>query len=57
VAEVTGRGRRFVQIRDDEGNLRVKEEKRGKNSSRVDADLFMQDKKSALQKLWRRRGP
>jgi len=48
VAEVTGRGRRFVQIRDDEGNLRVKEEKRGKNSSRVDADLFMQDKKKIL---------
>lgn len=48
VAEVTGRGRRFVQVRDDEGNLKVVEEKRGKNSSRVDAELFQADKKKIL---------
>ena len=48
VAEVTGRGRRFVQSRDDEGNLRVFEEKRGKNSSRADAETFQADKKDIL---------
>lgn len=48
VAEITGRGRRFVQVRDDEGNLMVVEEKRGKNSSRVDAELFQADKKKIL---------
>ena len=48
VAEVTGRGRRFVQVRDEEGNLRVVEEKRGKNSSRLDADLFQADQKRVL---------
>lgn len=48
VAEVTGRGRRFIQVRDDEGHLRVVEEKRGKNSSRVDAELFQADKKKLL---------
>ena len=48
VAEITGRGRRFVQVRDDEGNLKVVEEKRGKNSSRVDAELFQADKKKIL---------
>jgi antirestriction protein ArdC/phage/plasmid primase-like uncharacterized protein len=48
VAEVTGRSRRFVQKRDDEGNLKVVEEKRGKNSSRSDAEAFQADKKSIL---------
>ena len=48
VAEVTGRGRRFVQTRDDEGNLKIVEEKRGKNSSRADAEAFQNDKKDIL---------
>ena len=48
VAEITGRGRRFVEIRDEEGSLRVVEERRGKNASRVDAELFQADKKSIL---------
>jgi antirestriction protein ArdC/phage/plasmid primase-like uncharacterized protein/predicted RNA methylase len=48
VAEVTGRSRRFVQVRDDEGNLRVVEEKRGKNSSRADAEAFQNNKKDIL---------
>ncbi|MBK5938048.1 strawberry notch-like NTP hydrolase domain-containing protein [Halochromatium roseum] len=48
VAEITGRGRRFVQTRDEEGNLRVVEERRGKNASRVDAEAFQADKKSVL---------
>lgn len=48
VAEVTGRGRRFVQTRDDEGNLKVVEEKRGKHSSRADAEAFQADKKDIL---------
>ncbi len=48
VAEVTGRGRRFVEVRDEEGHLRVVEERRGKNASRVDAELFQADQKSVL---------
>jgi len=48
VAEVTGRGRRFVQTRDDEGNLKIVEEKRGKHSSRADAEAFQADKKDIL---------
>ena len=48
VAEVTGRSRRFVQIRDDEGDLKIVEEKRGKNSSRADAEAFQNDQKKIL---------
>ncbi len=48
VAEVTGRSRRFVQTRDDEGNLKIVEEKRSKNSSRADAESFQNDKKDIL---------
>jgi antirestriction protein ArdC/phage/plasmid primase-like uncharacterized protein len=48
VAEVTGRSRRFIQTRDDEGNLKVVEEKRGKNSSRADAEAFQNNKKDIL---------
>ena len=48
VAEVTGRSRRFVQSRDEEGNYKVVEEKRGKNSSRADAEAFQNDKKKLL---------
>ena len=48
VAEITGRGRRFVQRRDEEGNLRVVEERRGRNASRVDAEAFQADRKSVL---------
>ena len=48
VAEVTGRSRRFVQTRDDEGNLKVVEEKRGKHSSRADAEAFQNDKRKIL---------
>ncbi len=48
VAEVTGRSRRFVQVRDDEGNLQVIEEKRGKNASMADAASFQNDRKDIL---------
>ena len=48
VAEVTGRSRRFVQVRDDEGNLKVVEEKRGKNASMADAASFQNDRKDIL---------
>jgi antirestriction protein ArdC/phage/plasmid primase-like uncharacterized protein len=48
VAEITGRSRRFVQTRDDEGNLKVVEEKRGKHSSRADAEAFQNNKKDIL---------
>jgi antirestriction protein ArdC/phage/plasmid primase-like uncharacterized protein len=48
VAEVTGRGRRFVQTWDEAGNLKVTEEKRGKHSSRLDAELFQADQKKIL---------
>ncbi len=48
VGEVTGRKRRFVQVRDDEGNLKVVEEKRGKNVAMADAASFQSDKKDIL---------
>jgi len=48
VAEVTGRSRRFVQTRDDQGDLKIVEEKRGKNSSRADAEAFQDNKKDVL---------
>ncbi len=48
VAEVTGRSRRFVQTRDDDGNLKIVEEKRGKTSSRADAAAFQNNKKDIL---------
>lgn len=48
VAEVTGRSRRFVQTRDDDGNIKVVEEKRGKNVSRADATAFQANKKDIL---------
>ena len=48
VAEVTGRSRRFVQIRDDEGYLKIVEEKRGKNASMTDAESFQNNKKDIL---------
>lgn len=48
VAEITGRSRRFVQTRDEEGRLRVVEEKRGKNAARVDATMFQDDQKRIL---------
>jgi antirestriction protein ArdC/phage/plasmid primase-like uncharacterized protein len=48
VAEVTGRSRRFVQTRDEDGNLKVIEEKRGKHSSSADAEAFQNNKKKIL---------
>jgi antirestriction protein ArdC/phage/plasmid primase-like uncharacterized protein len=48
VAEITGRSRRFVQTRDDDGNYQVVEEKRGKNSARADAEAFQANKKDIL---------
>ncbi|WNV05917.1 strawberry notch family protein [Candidatus Methylospira mobilis] len=48
VAEITGRSRRFVQIRDDDSNFKVVEEKRTKHSSRADAEAFQADKKDIL---------
>lgn len=48
VAEVTGRSRRFIQTRDDDSNFKVVEEKRGKHSSRADAEAFQNDKKKIL---------
>jgi antirestriction protein ArdC/phage/plasmid primase-like uncharacterized protein/predicted RNA methylase len=48
VAEVTGRSRRFVQVRDDEGNFKVIEEKRGKNAAMADASGFQNDRKDIL---------
>lgn len=48
VAEITGRSRRFVQTRDEDGNYKVVEEKRGKHSSRADAEAFQSNKKDIL---------
>lgn len=48
VAEVTGRGRRFVQLRDDDGNIKIVEQKRGKSTSLADAESFQDNKKDIL---------
>ncbi len=48
VAEVTGRGRRFVLQRDGEGNLKTIEQKRPATAAAADADAFMADKKQVL---------
>lgn len=48
VAEVTGRGRRFVQEHDGEGGFKLLEQKRGGKSSENDANAFQDDKKKAL---------
>ncbi|HNG04323.1 MAG TPA: strawberry notch family protein, partial [Nitrospira sp.] len=48
VGEVTGRSRRFVTKRGDDGAYSVVEEKRGKNAARVDATAFQNDKKRVL---------
>lgn len=48
VAEVTGRSRRFVHGKDDTGEFKVIEEKRGSGSSQADAQAFQNDKKKIL---------
>ncbi|HOW63120.1 MAG TPA: strawberry notch family protein, partial [Candidatus Contendobacter sp.] len=48
VAEVTGRRRRFVQHRDEDGTLRVVEEKRGSSAARADAERFQNGQKRIL---------
>ncbi|HET6719577.1 MAG TPA: strawberry notch family protein, partial [Rhodocyclaceae bacterium] len=48
VAEVTGRKRRFVQTRDEDGNLKVTEEKRGKHAAQNDAAAFQGDTRDVL---------
>jgi len=48
VAEVTGRSTRYVQERDADGFIKVKEEKRGKGAAKADALDFQNDKKDIL---------
>lgn len=48
VAEVTGRGRRFIQMRNDDGSLKVVEQKRPPSAAVADADAFMADRKKIL---------
>jgi hypothetical protein len=48
VAEVTGRSRRFVHGKDEHGEFKVIEEKRGQGSSQADAKAFQDDKKKVL---------
>lgn len=48
VGEVTGRKRRFVYGKDEDGNLKMVEEKRGKNAAQGDAAAFQDDKKKIL---------
>lgn len=48
VAEITGRSRRFVYKRDENGDFKIIEEKRGKHSSRADADAFQSNQKDIL---------
>lgn len=48
VAEVTGRGRRFVRERDDKGSWTLVEQKRGPQAARADATAFQGDRKKIL---------
>jgi hypothetical protein len=48
VAEVTGRGRRFVRERDDKGSWTLAEQKRGPQAARADATAFQGDRKKIL---------
>lgn len=48
VAEITGRGRRFVHVLDENGDTKVAEEKRGKNAARADAEAFQGNRKDVL---------
>ena len=48
VGEVTGRKRRFVSERGENGAYRIVEEKRGKNAAHNDAAAFQGDKKKIL---------
>ena len=48
VAEVTGRGRRFVKQSDGKGGYKIVEEKRGKNATEADSLKFMDDQKRVL---------
>ena len=48
VGEVTGRGRRFITKRGEDGSYRIVEEKRGKNAAHNDAAAFQNDKKKVL---------
>ncbi|MET3132777.1 hypothetical protein AAKU55_003057 [Oxalobacteraceae bacterium GrIS 1.11] len=48
VAEVTGRSRRFILERNDEGDLKPVEQKRSPATAVADADAFMDDTKRLL---------
>lgn len=48
VAEVTGRHRRFIVQRDDDGHLKTMEQKRPPSAAMADADAFMADHKRIL---------
>lgn len=48
VAEVTGRSRRVVRVRDADGNLNPVIQSRGAAAARTDAQAFMDDKKQIL---------
>lgn len=48
VAEVTGRSRRFIRKRGDDGEYKIVEEKRTGSAAQVDAAAFMEDKRRVL---------
>ncbi len=48
VAEISGRKRRFLKIKQADGSFKKVEQKRGKAASAADAEAFMDDKKQAL---------
>lgn len=48
VAEVTGRGRRVVQVRQADGSLKTEIQSRSPSARKTDIDAFMNDKKRIL---------
>lgn len=48
VGEVTGRARRFIQGKDENGEFKIVEEKRGKNAAQSDAKAFQNGEKPIL---------
>lgn len=48
VAEVTGRGRRIVQVRQPDGSLKTEIQSRSPSARKADIDAFMGDKKRIL---------
>ena len=48
VAEISGRKRRFVRVRDNDGDIKLTEQKRGSSSNEADKQAFLDGKKNIL---------